>query len=148
MARMNDILDAPARREGQGRNYAGFWIRFVAYIVDAVVVWVIQILAVFLVFSQGTQNEWTAPILLVCIGIGYFSGMESSSRQATLGKMLFKLKVGDASGNVISFGNAVGRYLAKILSALILFIGFILAAFDPKKQALHDKIADTYVFEY
>lgn len=72
--------------------------------------------------------------------------MESSVGQGTIGKMIVGIKVGDADGNQISFGNALGRYFAKILSFLILCIGFMMAGWDEKKQALHDKLADTYVF--
>ena len=72
--------------------------------------------------------------------------MESSSRQATLGKMGVGIKVGNANGQRITFVNALGRYLGKILSTLTLLIGFMMAGWDSKKQALHDKLASTYVF--
>jgi uncharacterized RDD family membrane protein YckC len=71
--------------------------------------------------------------------------MESSARQATLGKMALGIVVTDLDGNRIGFGRATGRYFAKILSALILLIGFIMAAFTQKKQGLHDIIAGTLV---
>ncbi len=59
--------------------------------------------------------------------------------------MAVGMKVIDEHGQRISFGRATGRYFAKILSTLILFIGFIMAGFDSKKQALHDKLATTFV---
>ena len=71
--------------------------------------------------------------------------MESSSNQATVGKMALGIQVTDLEGNRISFGKALGRNLAKIISALIFYIGFIMAAFTAKKQALHDMIAGTLV---
>ncbi len=145
---MDQILDAPVRNEKKA-SYAGFWIRFVAYIVDSMVLWLIQILISFLLYGSYSSvgGELILLILWIGVGVGYFAGMESSARQATLGKMLFRLKVGDEQGYQITFANAVGRYFGKILSALILFIGFFMAGWDGKKQALHDKLADTYVYE-
>jgi uncharacterized RDD family membrane protein YckC len=75
----------------------------------------------------------------------YEAAMESSSLQATLGKMVFGMKVTDVNGNRISFMRATGRHFAKYLSSLILFIGYIMAGFTARKQALHDMIADTLV---
>ena len=78
-------------------------------------------------------------------GFLYFALMESSTNQATVGKMALGIKVTDLEGNRISFGRALGRTFAKILSGLIIFIGYIIAAFTEKKQALHDMIAGTLV---
>lgn len=75
----------------------------------------------------------------------YFSLMESSSKQATIGKMIVGIKVVDYKMGRIGFGKASGRYFSKILSQLILFIGFFMAAFTRKKQGLHDLIASTLV---
>ena len=71
--------------------------------------------------------------------------LESSANQATVGKMALGIQVTDLQGNRISFGRALGRTLAKILSGLILLIGYIMAAFTEKKQGLHDMIAGTLV---
>ncbi len=71
--------------------------------------------------------------------------MESSSQQATLGKIALGIMVTDLSGNRISFARASGRHFTKILSGIILYIGFIMAGFTEKKQALHDIIADCLV---
>jgi uncharacterized RDD family membrane protein YckC len=71
--------------------------------------------------------------------------MQSSSKQATIGKMAFDLKVMRTDGSRISFLRGVGRYFSKWVSTIILMIGYIMAAFDRRKQALHDKIADTLV---
>ena len=75
----------------------------------------------------------------------YFALMESSSKQGTLGKMAIGMKVTDLNGNRISFGKASGRFFGKILSGIILYIGFIMAGFTEKKQALHDMLAGTLV---
>jgi uncharacterized RDD family membrane protein YckC len=75
----------------------------------------------------------------------YYALLESSTWQATLGKKALGLEVTDVEGRRISFGRATGRFFAKIISALILFIGFIMAGFTERKQALHDMIAGTLV---
>ena len=75
----------------------------------------------------------------------YEASMESSSRQATLGKMALSLSVVDLQGNRISFARASGRHFAKFLSGIILLIGYIMAGFTERKQALHDMIAGTLV---
>lgn len=75
----------------------------------------------------------------------YYALMESSKKQATLGKVLMSLKVVDMNGERISFGRASGRYFGKILSGLIFMIGYIMAAFTEKKQALHDILSNCLV---
>jgi len=70
--------------------------------------------------------------------------MESSPQQGTLGKMALRLKVVDLQGNRISFARASARHFAKLIS-LIFFIGYIMAGFTERKQALHDMIAETRV---
>ena len=75
----------------------------------------------------------------------YCALMESSSYQATLGKMIFGMKVTDLCGNRISFARATGRHFAKILSGLILCIGFIMVGLSERKQGLHDLLAGTLV---
>lgn len=75
----------------------------------------------------------------------YFAMMESSTKQATLGKMALRITVADEEGNRISFLKASVRYFAKYISAFLLMIGYLLALFTPKKQTLHDLIAKTFV---
>ena len=84
-------------------------------------------------------------IIGTCASWLYFALMESSSKQGTLGKMALGIKVTDLDGNRISFGKATGRYFGKILSGMIMNIGFIMAAFTDKKQGLHDMLAKTLV---
>jgi uncharacterized RDD family membrane protein YckC/type II secretory pathway pseudopilin PulG len=112
--------------------YAGFWKRFVAYILDTV-------LLAALYFFIGSY------LILLLITWLYYALMESSPSQATLGKMALGIKVVDMQGNRISFLRATGRLLGKILSSLILSIGYIMAAFTSRKQALHDLMADCLV---
>ncbi len=138
-------------------NYAGFWLRAAAYIIDGVVAYII-ILIFFLVSGlgimgfSGDESEVgigiLGPIGLVLIGILlYYPLMESSKWQATLGKRAVGIIVTDLDGRRISFGKALGRFFAKFLSALILDIGFIMAGFTERKQGLHDIIAGTLVIK-
>jgi uncharacterized RDD family membrane protein YckC len=153
----NLILDD--QQQDQKLNYAGFWIRVGAYLVDAVVLMVVQLLLLIpsgiemgSLLTQGMGSEgmptsfWISYFAMVAFGILYFVLMESSKYQGTLGKLAFGLKVGNDDGSKISFLQALGRYFAKIVSALILLIGFIMVAFDKKKQGLHDKMANTFVY--
>ena len=130
--------------EGTARTtaYAGFWRRFAAYLLDSL------ILSIVLVpLTLAGPPEQQAALSPVTTGIAwlYFALMESSSRQATVGKMALGIVVTDMEGNRIGFGRATGRYFAKFISALILLIGFIMAGFTEKKQALHDIIVNTLV---
>jgi uncharacterized RDD family membrane protein YckC len=144
---MDQILDSPISTQ-RSLNYAGFWIRFGAYLMDGILLWVVQIMLAFIVFDgyNPMVPNYALSLISMVMGIVYFAAMESSERQATLGKMAVGIRVGNETGGRISFLNAVGRYFGKILSAIILLIGFMMAGWDDKKQALHDKLAGTYVF--
>ena len=87
----------------------------------------------------------TIIILSIALNWLYYSLMESSDRQATVGKMAIGIKVTDLNGNRISFLNATGRYFGKILSGLLFGIGYIMIIFTEKKQGLHDIMAGTLV---
>lgn len=75
----------------------------------------------------------------------YYALLESSSRQATIGKMALGLIVIDEEGERITFARATGRHFAKILSTLVFFVGYLMVAFTQRKQGLHDLIAGTLV---
>jgi uncharacterized RDD family membrane protein YckC len=127
-------------------EYSGFWRRFVAYVIDNVLISVVFWLVVLVLGAIAGDGGVIGGYTLGAIGaLVYYAAMESSSHQATIGKIALGIQVTDLEGNRISFGRALGRNLAKILSALILYIGFIMAAFTAKKQALHDMIAGTLV---
>ena len=124
-------------RVGGGRAYAGFWIRVAAVVVDYIV------LAVPLYLLLRTFGNW-AYLAEIPIAL-YPPLMESSRSQGTLGKIVFGLKVTDTSYRRISFGRALGRWLAHLLSGLLLCLGYVMVAFTPQKRALHDYIAGTLV---
>lgn len=143
------ILDAPTDVE-KNLSYAGFWIRVAASVIDGILMYIVFFGLAFLFMdglsSMATGMTITLQLIFAAGGIIYFAGMESSSRQATLGKMAVGIKVGNQKGEQLSFANALGRYFSKIISGIILYIGFMMVGWDKKKQGLHDKIAGTYVF--
>jgi uncharacterized RDD family membrane protein YckC len=149
-------------------KYAGFWIRFGAYLIDGIICAVVVYGSLFIVIllgaalTPGSYSSYYSPysssnyaamgllFILWCIFIIiftwlYYAYQESSPAQATLGKQAVGIIVTDTEGNRISLGKATGRWLAKILSALILCIGFIMIGFTDQKQGLHDMIASTRV---
>jgi uncharacterized RDD family membrane protein YckC len=171
------VPPAPAGVSVSGpRPYAGFWLRFVAYLIDGLILGIpfmlvaIVLIAIFGGFGlmmrmRGVDPHTAAdpraaaavfaPIflgfllaMLFFFGLNwlYFAGMESSERQATFGKAAMSLRVTDLEGRRLSFGHATGRFFSKIITGLIpLGIGYIMAGFTEKKQALHDMIAGTLV---
>jgi uncharacterized RDD family membrane protein YckC len=125
-------------------NYGGFWIRFVAYLVDSLIVTIGFVGVMLLISAMGLELAG-AEIIFLVLAILYWALMQSSKRQATIGKSLCGLKVGGPNGERISVGRALGREAAKIISSLTMLIGFVIAAFTRNKQALHDFVASTYV---
>jgi uncharacterized RDD family membrane protein YckC len=127
----------PALRADGSRAFGGFWIRVAALIVDNIVLAVPYYL---LLHTFGRLG------LLGLLGmVLYFPLMDSSSAQGTIGKIVFSLKVTDTSYRRISFLRAFGRYLARLLSSLLLGLGCLMVAFTPQKRGLHDYIAGTVV---
>lgn len=129
----------------QQLRYAGFWLRLLAYIIDAVVLGAITYPLAHALTSMGIGGV-SSNTLSIAISWMYFAVFESSDWMATPGKKVLGLIVTDEQGMKISVGRATRRYLAKILSFLILGIGFLMIAFTERKQGLHDKIFHTLVF--
>jgi len=133
-------------------NYAGFWKRFCAYFIDIIITQIVVVIIAFICgfmigMSGGSESEGAivGGIIGIVLPWIYFAAMESSGKQATLGKMALGIKVTSTEGEKITFGKASGRYFGKILSALILLIGFVMVAFTEKKQGLHDIMAGCLV---
>ncbi len=142
-------------------QYGGFWRRVLAYIVDAIILSVVGGVISAALFGSAAGlssllpgSESTTALTGAMLGVQglsfvlnwlYFAVLESSSMQGTLGKKALGMIVTDLDGGRIGFGRATGRYFAKILSALILMIGFVMVAFTARKQGLHDLIAGTLV---
>lgn len=135
---MEHTPETTAHEDIQQIRYAGFWRRFLAYILDALILCVVT----FLVLGM---KGFFMPFVPLAIGWLYYALMESSKYQATLGKIALSMKVTDEDGKTISFGRATGRHFAKIVSGLILGIGYLMVIWTKKKQGLHDKMAHTLV---
>ena len=119
-------------------TYAGFWVRFLAFIIDFIIVG-----AASGVVTAGTMG---AGIVVTFFGPWLYEAfMLSSEWQATVGKKVMSIVVTDLNGGRISFARATGRHFAKYISAFILGIGFFMQPFTSRKQALHDMIAETLV---
>jgi uncharacterized RDD family membrane protein YckC len=93
------------------------------------------------------SNSGAAYLVSLVISWLYYALQESGSNQATIGKKAMGLVVTTTNGERISFGQATGRHFGKYISALILFIGYLMVLWDDKKQSLHDKMADTLVIK-
>jgi uncharacterized RDD family membrane protein YckC len=127
-------------------EYAGFWRRLAAYLIDNILIGVVIGILIAILGAIADDAGVVIGYLIAIVGsFAYFAWFESSEYQATVGKIALGIQVTDLEGNRVSFGKALGRTLAKILSSIILYIGFIMAAFTEKKQGLHDMIAGTLV---
>jgi uncharacterized RDD family membrane protein YckC len=131
----------------QQLQYAGFWLRFLAVVIDTLIFALSGIILGFIVGTMGGSAK-SLDIPFFVVNWLYYALLESSPKQATIGKMVLGVYVTDLSGNRISFGRATGRYFAKIISGIILCVGYIMAAFTGKKQALHDIISSTLVVKH
>lgn len=156
---------SPVQYMAAVQPYGGFWIRLLAYLIDRFIVGAaFSPIAIFFALRMIAElNRYRydhdaqlghifhfvgiiVPLALIVQWL-YEALLTSSSWQATVGKRVLNLKVTDEAGNRISFERATGRFFAKILSGLILEIGFIMVAFTPRKQGLHDMIAGTLVMK-
>jgi len=138
-------------------NYAGFWIRFGAKIIDGLIIGV-PFAVVYLVFFFGSFQAGMQPGVgfrpnpwIYLVQFGFFAGRAAYETfflgrfGATPGKMACGLKVVTRDGQPIGYGRAVGRFFGEILSGLVCYIGYIIVAFDNEKRALHDHICNTRV---
>jgi uncharacterized RDD family membrane protein YckC len=148
-------------------SYAGFWIRVVAYLIDLVILLVVQSIVNFAIFGSmmATVNPTVVPgqnpfevmgpmfarlgmsmLTNTAITAAYFTFFVGALA-ASPGKLALGLKIVRPDGTAVGYGRALGRYLAGILSGLILAIGYIMVGFDSEKRGLHDMICDTRVIK-
>lgn len=159
---------APAPPVAHHVIHAGFWRRWAALFLDQLILscvfYALFIMGALMLgagagldalnFNQsGAPPVWVLVFYVAATGAYYlcaalyFSLLESSAHQATVGKMALGIKVVNHAGQRLSFGHALGRWLAASLSYLTLYIGFLMAAFTRDKQALHDLVAGTFVVD-
>jgi uncharacterized RDD family membrane protein YckC len=147
-------------------SYAGFWRRFVASLLDFIIIGILLFICRLVLNAIGLDRLrepiigedrlestwWTVMVfgeslLSLAVGILYYGYFESSIRQASPGKRALGIIVTDLDRERISPGRAVGRHMASILSDAIFFIGYLIQPFTKKRQALHDVIASTLVLK-
>ncbi len=168
--------NAPSRDAYPNVEYAGFFKRYAAYLIDSLVLaiplYVMYLVGFIAIFTSIGASSWdmshSTPgdptaikgmfgaifgiyfmiILVTFFGaLLYFVLMESGVHGATIGKRAMGLRVTDMHGNRLSFMQALGRYMSKILSMMILGIGYLMPLFNARHQALHDMIAGTLVLD-
>jgi len=121
-----------------GLAFGGFWIRLVAYIIDAILLGIVEAI---LISALKTPGQGIAGI----IGIVYFIGLWGTTGQ-TVGMMPFGLRVvRNSDGGKLTWGNAILRFIGLIVSFAVIFIGVIWVAFDSRKRGWHDMIGGTVV---
>ena len=132
----------------RGHPYAGFWRRLAAYLIDGLLLGAVQgtiTILVQVIAPDDLRAQLNVLPVSILLAWAYFSILESSPAQATVGKMAIGIYVTDRDGDPIDFRRASIRYLAKLLSTLALMLGWLMAAFTPGKRALHDYVAGTLV---
>lgn len=158
-------IDPQARRglHGDGHVvYAGFWKRFAANFIDSFIVGmaggviggIIGALFGFAMLSSGADplagsllSNGLNFVIGIVLGLLYYGGFHSSSSQATPGKLLIGIKVARGDGDRLTPVRAGARFLATYINIFTLGIGWLMAAFTQRKQALHDFICDTIVVD-
>ena len=127
-------------------TYAGFWRRFVAILIDSVILTFVSF-ALHFASTRQSAGPSTFSLFMVRVAVVwlYYALFESSDKRATPGKMAMGLVVLDYAGQRLSFTRASVRYFSKMISGVLLGIGFFMVAFTERRQALHDMIAKTLV---
>jgi len=137
-------------------RYGGFWIRFAASLIDGIIMAVVGFILQFPLFlrmitapQETASFKWLGLQMLLnlikfVLSLGYETWFVGAFG-ATPGKMVCGLRIVMPDGSRVGYARALARFFAKIISYLTLFIGFIMAAFDDEKRALHDRICETRV---
>jgi uncharacterized RDD family membrane protein YckC len=136
-------------------GYAGLWKRLGAFVIDYTILCVICIVCGFILFIsisplypsifEGDGLNLASLIVVGILSLLYWASLESSPLQATLGKLLFGMKVTDLQGNRLAFGQSGRRFGMKLVTALTLGVGFLTVGFTKRNQALHDWLTDCLV---
>ena len=123
---------------------AGFWIRFLAILIDSILVGIVNS-ALAAILSLNNNGRSGLQIILGLVYYVYFWSSNSPWPGQTIGSKLLNIRVIRTDGSDLTISQALIRYVGLFISILVIFIGVIWAAFDPNKQGWHDKIAGTYV---
>jgi uncharacterized RDD family membrane protein YckC len=138
-------------------HYGGFWIRFVASFIDGILMQVVRVCISLLVLGAVVapfrSPNPAAPFSGAALTLGFATFLVAFLYEvimiryfgATLGKMAIGVRVVRTDGSGVGWAVSIGRYFMKIVSSIILLIGYIMAGFDSEKRALHDRVCDTRV---
>lgn len=127
-------------------SYGGFWRRFVAFMIDGIIIVPPFMLLSYLIYgTTDFENIRAIYLPFGVISTAYFVLFPITRLQATPGKAILKMKITNRQFEKITFWQSFGRYFASVLSHMILFIGYFMIGFTPKKRALHDFLANTLV---
>jgi uncharacterized RDD family membrane protein YckC len=128
--------------------YAGFWRRLAAFWLDCFIVFIPMYYSILFIArnEMETAAVWLGPAS-VALWWAYKAGLEASPLQATFGEMRMGIRICDMQGQRISLGRASGRFVIWFMTAFLMGLPYIVAAFTPKRQAIHDLIASTLVIK-
>ena len=129
------IKKNPYKKLSKKQIYAGFWQRFLAGIIDSIILIVIEVILIFIPIIG-----W---ILSLFVAWLYFAIQHSSTKQATFGMRALDIKITNENHGKIGFWRATGNFYLTVISALVVFIGFLMIAFTSRKQGFHNLISRT-----
>lgn len=139
-------MAAEATATAMTTNKAGFWVRFLAFLIDGLGVGIVSNIITGFVSPSSDPLDTSRSSINTLIGVLYFCYFWSAQGGGqTLGMRVLNLKVVRTDGSSLTILQAFIRYIGLIVSIAVIFIGVIWVAFDPNKQGWHDKIATTYV---
>ena len=129
------IKKNPYKKLSKNQIYAGFWQRFLAGIIDLIILIVIEVILVFI-----PVIGWILSLFVTWL---YFAIQHSSTKQATFGMRALDIRITDENHGKIGFWRATGNFYLTVISAFVVFIGFFMIAFTSRKQGFHNLISRT-----
>jgi uncharacterized RDD family membrane protein YckC len=145
---LNEQADLPRKYSG----YASIFARTAAFLLDYLVLVGLYVLVSWLISEMGSRSAMSeeakaglSAVACLLVAAIYYAALEGSAAQATLGKMAVGIQVADVHGRPIGFARALARFLAKLLSLLVLGVGFLMVVFNDRHRALHDVLTGTVV---
>ena len=129
------IKKNPYKKLSKNQIYAGFWQRFLAGIIDLIILIVIEVILIFIPIIG-----WILSLFVTWL---YFAVQHSSTKQATFGMRALDIRITDENHGKIGFWRATGNFYLTVISAFVVFIGFLMIAFTSRKQGFHNLISRT-----
>ena len=129
------IKKNPYKKLSKNQIYAGFWQRFLAGIIDLIILIVIEVILVFI-----PVIGWILSLFITWL---YFAIQHSSTKQATFGMRALDIRITDENHGKIGFWRATGNFYLTVISAFVVFVGFFMIVFTSRKQGFHNLISRT-----